>query len=168
MLTGTPPFLYSDPLEIVHAHLSQEPAPPSQRNSRISPELSELTLKLLSKAPEDRYQTAMRLMQDLRRLEGNTAIEFLPDRDRLNRINIPEKLYGRCKQLEMFQNEFDEVVKTGHARMLLISGRSGVGKSAFVHTLCESPTRDFGFFVSGKFEQYKRDVPFVSRLEKAR
>ncbi len=60
LLTGQPPFLYDDPMDILRAHLKEEPKPPSALipEQEIPKVLDGVVLKCLAKDPDDRYQTA--------------------------------------------------------------------------------------------------------------
>ena len=58
MLTGSLPFTASDPMEWVHCHIARQPAPLGERQSNVPTAVSAITMKLLSKTVEDRYQTA--------------------------------------------------------------------------------------------------------------
>ena len=72
--------------------------------------------KLLAKKPEDRYQTAGGVERDLRRslaeLEARGRIgDFLPgQQDTPDRLLIPEKLYGREREVGTLLAAFDRVV----------------------------------------------------------
>src|SRR5262245_58448600 len=67
MLTGSLPFTASDPMEWVHCHIAKQPVAPSERLATVPASVSAITMKLLSKAPEERYQTAVGVESDLRR-----------------------------------------------------------------------------------------------------
>ncbi len=67
MLTGELPFAATDPMEWVHCHIARRPIPLSERLPTISEPISSLVMKLLSKTPEDRYQTAEGVEVDLHR-----------------------------------------------------------------------------------------------------
>ena len=167
MLTGTVPFVFEDPLKMVHAHLSREPVPPQMVNSRVSAALSKIVLKLLEKSPEDRYQTATGLVHDLiclsQNCEPGRVSTFLPGRrDRPQGLTISEKLYGRETELALLSQDFERVMSEGRTQLLLVSGYSGVGKTAFVRKLYEPLARERGFFLAGKFDQLKRDIPFAT------
>ena len=67
MLTGSLPFTASDPMEWVHCHIARQPAAPSERLGSVPAAVSAITMKLLSKTAEERYQTAAGVESDLRR-----------------------------------------------------------------------------------------------------
>ncbi|WP_437893687.1 AAA family ATPase [Sorangium sp. So ce124] len=166
MLTGTLPFQASDPVEWVYCHIAQSPVPPHTLVPSIPPVLSEIVLKLLSKAAEERYQSALGLRHDLERcssqLRQSGAVEPFPlgQRDVSDRLQIPQRLYGRERELEALRAAFERVVASGRPELVLVSGYSGIGKSSLVAELHGPVVRERGSFLSGKFDQLKRDVPY--------
>jgi predicted ATPase/signal transduction histidine kinase/ActR/RegA family two-component response regulator len=168
MLTGRLPFSADDPLGWVHCHIAMHPVPPDGRLATIPTALSNITMKLLAKTAEERYQTAAGLQVDLRRClaqwrsEGRIDPFPLGTRDGSDRLLIPEHLYGRHGEIETMIACFDSVVTRGLPELVLVSGYSGIGKSSVVHELHKllPPTR--GMFASGKFDQYKRDIPYAT------
>ncbi len=167
MLTGVLPFAAADPLEWVHCHIARQPVAPVDR--RVVPELlSTIIMKLLAKNAEERYQTATGLEADLRRCltEWQTygRIDPFPlgTDDSLDRLLIPEKLYGRECEVEALLAAFDRVVTQGTTELVLVSGYSGVGKSSVVNELHKVLVPPRGLFAAGKFDQYKRDIPYAT------
>src|SRR6202023_2857647 len=86
----------------------------------------------------------------------------LGERDPPNRLLIPEKLYGRAPEIETLLASFDRVVTGGKPELVLVSGYSGSGKSSVVNELHKSLVMPRGLFASGKFDQYKRDIPYAT------
>jgi PAS domain S-box-containing protein len=168
MLTGTLPFTASDPMEWVHCHIARKPAPPSERVKNVPPAVSAIIMKLLAKTAEERYQTAAGVESDLRRSlaewESHRRIDEFPlgAHDTPDRLLIPEKLYGREREIETLLSCFDRIVKTGTPELTLVSGYSGVGKSSVVNELHKVLVPPRGLFASGKFDQYKRDIPYAT------
>ena len=167
MLTGSLPFTAADPLEWVHCHIARQPTPPADRAAVPEP-LSAIIMKLLAKNAEERYQTASGLEADLRRClaesqsHGRIAPFSLGAHDSSDRLLIPEKLYGREREIEALLAAFDRVVAQGTPELVLISGYSGVGKSSVVNELHKVLVPPRGLFASGKFDQYKRDIPYTT------
>ena len=167
MLTRELPFAAADPLEWIHSHIARQPTPPVDRVAIPEP-LSASTMKLLSKNAGERYQTASGLEADLRHCladwQSHEGIDSFPlgAHDALDRLVIPEKLYGRECETEALVEAFNRVVANGATELLLVSGYSGVGKSSVVNELHKVivPTR--GLFTAGKFDQYKRDIPYAT------
>ena len=168
MLTGSPPFTAADPMEWVHCHIARKPVPPSERLATVPAALSNLVLKLLAKTAEERYQTAAGLERDLRHClaawEAQHRIDAFPlgQQDTPDRLLIPEKLYGREREIEALLGAFDRVVTSGRPELVLVAGYSGIGKSAVVNELHKALVPSRGLFVSGKFDQYKRDIPYAT------
>ncbi len=168
MLTGTLPFSASDPMEWVHCHIARQPEIPSERGKHIPPPLSAITMKLLSKTVEERYQTAAGVESDLRRClsewEAQGRIDdFAPGgHDVPDRLMLPEKLYGRDREIETLLTAFDRIVAGGRPELVLVSGYSGIGKSAVVNELHKPLVPPRGLFAAGKFDQYKRDIPYAT------
>ena len=166
MLTGSLPFTASDPMEWVHCHIARKPAPPSERVETVPAPISQIVMKLLAKAAEERYQTAAGLERDLRRClaawERQRRIDDFPlgQHDTPDRLLIPEKLYGRAREVETLLAAFDRIVKGGAPELVLVSGYSGIGKSSVVNELHKALVPPRGLFASGKFDQYKRDIPY--------
>jgi predicted ATPase len=169
MLTGALPFTASDPMEWIHSHIARLPVPAAERTGGMIPgPLSEIVSKLLAKNAEDRYQTAGGLEADLKRClsewESHGRIDpFVKGtQDVPDRLVIPERLYGREEQIQVLVAAFERVVATGTPELVLVSGYSGIGKSSVVHELEKSLVPPRALFASGKFDQYKRDVPYAT------
>jgi serine/threonine protein kinase len=166
MLTGSLPFSASDPMEWVHCQIARQPVPPRERAPNIPAPVSAIIMKLLAKSSEDRYQSAVGLERDLQRCleawdtHGRIDEFLLGERDRPHRLVIPEKLYGREREVEILLGTFDRVVRGGAPELVLISGYSGIGKSSAVNELQPVLVPPRGLFASGKFDQYKRDIPY--------
>lgn len=168
--TGKRPFESEDALQLIHAHVARSPTPPRQHRPNLPATLEEIVLRLLAKSPEDRYQTAAGLLADLERVRTELSISgqvtpfSLGQHDYDGTLRVPEKLYGRAAPLEALLGLVSSA--QGGARTLaLISGPPGVGKSALVQEVHHEIMRG-GHFVSGKFDQYSRGIPY-SALTKA-
>jgi hypothetical protein len=168
MLTGTLPFTAADPMEWVHCHIARQPMPADERVGGVPAPLSAIVMKLLAKTAEERYQMADGVEADLRRcladLELNGRIDRFPlgEHDGSDRLLIPEKLYGREREIEALIAAFDRVVAQDTTELVLVSGYSGIGKSSVVHELHKVLVPPRGLFASGKFDQYKRDIPYAT------
>ncbi|MEG4588356.1 AAA family ATPase [Microcoleus sp. MOSTC5] len=190
MLTGKLPFPSNDPLEIVYSHIAVQPIYPHQINSEIPVAISEIVMKLMAKNAEDRYQSAAGLLADLEnclhQLETTGQIaDFMPGRlDILSQLLIPQKLYGRENQVNELLAAFERVraglannllgkpatleqnqPASGSSELMLVSGYSGIGKSAVVNEVSKPITRSKGYFISGKFDQLKRNIPYASLIQ---
>src|SRR5882757_5702997 len=166
MLTGSLPFTAADPMEWVHCHIARKPLPPSERSKNIPVPVSEIIMKLLAKTAEERYQTAAGVESDLRHSlaeqerKGRIDPFALGEHDAPDRLLLPERLYGRAREIETLLACFDRIVNNGAAELVLVSGYSGIGKSSVVNELHRVLVEPRGLFASGKFDQYKRDIPY--------
>ncbi|MFO0575919.1 MAG: ATP-binding sensor histidine kinase [Polyangia bacterium] len=169
LLSGAPPFSADSAIELLHCHLAIEPTPLTV--SGIPQALSDVVAKLMAKTPEDRYQTALGVRADLelclRELrERGTITPFPLGRyDTSHELKIPQKLYGRERETAILLDTFTQVSHGGTA-LLLVSGYSGIGKSSLIHEVQGSIAKRRGYFASGKYDQYNRDVPY-SAMAKA-
>ncbi len=165
MLTCQRPFQYQDPMEIVYAHLATPPEPPHLVNSRIPKILSEIVLKLMAKNPEERYQSAEGLLHDLKTCSALNMADFiLGEKDFSGILQIPEKLYGRENEIQQLLGAY-RGVRQGEKRMLMVAGYSGTGKTALVNEIHKPITKDRGYFVSGKFDQLQRTMPYYAFIQ---
>src|SRR3979490_2928414 len=159
MLTGSLPFTAADPMEWVHCHIARQPVPPNEQIVGIPGPLSAIVMKLLAKTAEERYQTAAGVEGDLGRCQAESGphrrIDPLPRGadDGADRLLIPEKLYGREREIDSLLASFDRVVANGTLELVLVSGYSGIGKSSVVNELHKALVPPRGLFASGKFDQ---------------
>jgi predicted ATPase/signal transduction histidine kinase len=167
MLTGHPPFVSTDAAELVHAHIARMPTPPHEVNPAVPRALSALVMKLLAKNAEDRYQSAHGIKADVEACVTffttgeHAAAVSLGSLDIPDILHVPQKLYGRAPEVELLLQAFDRA-SAGRPELVLISGYSGIGKSAVVNEIHKPIVRTQGFFISGKYEQYKRDIPYFA------
>jgi PAS domain S-box-containing protein len=174
MLTGSLPFTASDPMEWVHCYIARQPIPPSELVTTIPPQLSAIVMKLLAKTGEERYQTAGGVEADLRTcraaLESFGRVDpfSLGTQDVPDRLMIPERLYGREREIDTLLATFDRVVAQGTTELVLVSGYSGIGKSSVVNELHKALVPPRGLFAAGKFDQYKRDIPYTTLAQALR
>jgi PAS domain S-box-containing protein len=168
MLTGQLPFTAADPMEWVHCHIAQQPVPPNEDVAGVPGPLSAIVMKLLAKTAEERYQTAAGVEADLRHCLAEWESHGRIDPFRLgaddvsDRLLIPEKLYGREREIDALIAVFDKVVAQDTTELVLVSGYSGIGKSSVVNELHRALVPSRGLFASGKFDQYKRDIPYTT------
>ena len=171
MLTGALPFTAADAMEWIHCHIATMPVPPNERLGTIPSALSRVVTMLLAKNPEERYQTAAGVERDLERCladweRQHRIDDFQPgEHDTPDRLLIPEKLYGRASEVDTLLAAFDRVLKNGAPELVLVSGYSGIGKSSVVNELQKVLVPPRGLFASGKFDQYKRDIPYATLVQ---
>jgi GAF domain-containing protein len=163
LATGRPPFDTGDPLRLTHDHLARVPAPPAEVNPAIPAPLSEIILHLLEKEPDNRYQTAEGVLYDLERVRdaqvGPAAAPRIGEHDVPLRLLPPSRLVGRDGEVAALQAASADML-AGRCRAVLVSGAPGVGKTALIDELRPVVTANDGWFVVGKFDQYRRDLEF--------
>jgi predicted ATPase/two-component sensor histidine kinase len=171
LLTGALPFSAQDPVEWVHCHVARAPVPVQSKVAAVPGVLADIVAKLLSKTAEERYQTAAGVEYDLRRAledwssSGRIGHFSLGSRDASDRLLLSERLFGREVEIGVLLSSFDRVIATGKTELVLVSGYSGIGKSAVVNELHKVLVAPRGLFASGKFDQYKRDIPYATLAE---
>lgn len=174
LLTGRLPFDNADPMELVHCHLAKLPPPPNRVNPDIPKPISDIVMRSIQKSADDRYQSAWGIQADLvvclMQLEASLPIEEIVagENDVSSQFQIPQKLYGRESEVQTLLNAFERVSRGNYeylegdrlSEIVLVVGHSGIGKSSLVRELYKPITRRKGYFISGKFEQFRRNVPY--------
>ncbi|GAB4178509.1 MAG: AAA family ATPase [Coleofasciculaceae cyanobacterium] len=181
LLTERLPFETTDALELVHCHIAKVPTPAHQLNPEIPKAVSDIVMKLMAKTAEERYQSAWGIKADLEeclnqfQTKGEISEFPLGSQDISDKFQIPQKLYGREAEVEALLAAFDRVAaQTDFDRdarinadnpkskieMMLIAGYSGIGKSSLVAEIHKPNTRLHGYFISGKFDQFQRNIPY--------
>jgi predicted ATPase/class 3 adenylate cyclase/tRNA A-37 threonylcarbamoyl transferase component Bud32 len=170
MLTGVLPYESDDPVELIHCHIAKKAITPYDYDKTIPKQLSRIIMRLMEKTVEKRYQSSYGLKKDLQRClqefqQNKTISDFeLGEKDISYRFQIAEKLYGRESEIEQLMQGFD-YVSQGHSSMMLISGYSGIGKSFLIQEVHKPIVAKRGYFIHGKFEQFKRNLPYVAFSE---
>ncbi|HSF74691.1 MAG TPA: AAA family ATPase [Microcoleus sp.] len=182
LLTGHLPFPTTDILELVHCHIAKQPVPPHELNETIPRTVSDIILKLMAKNAEERYQSAWGIKADLEicadqlKEIGQINSIQLGVRDVWEQFQIPQKLYGREQEVTILLEAFERVASENFVQktpeqaqvsnpgfkveMMLVSGYAGIGKSALVQELYKPITQKRGYFISGKFDQFQRNIPY--------
>ncbi len=170
MITGRPPFVSQDRMELVHDHIAKQVRQPHLINPQIPVMLSRVVLKLLSKDAAQRYQSSVGLVHDLQLClqahhRQQFPQDFQPGREDLSaRFQIPQRLYGREPLLQHLQYLYDHCSANRHP-FILITGYAGVGKTSLVHELRQYVNEEGGRFTSGKFDQFRRNRPYFAIVQ---
>ncbi len=165
MLSGVYPFFSDDPLELIHYHIAREPD-----LDKLPYPLNHIIGKMLSKNADERYNSAFGVKNDLLSCQdklqtGNGKKSFIPGlNDYVLTFTIRQKLYGRQEEIKTLLNEFKTINK-GHTRMLLVAGYSGVGKTTLINEIHRPISIKKGFFSTGKFDQYHRNIPYYAFIQ---
>ncbi len=170
ILTGVPPFISDDPMELIHAHLAVLAKTPESYNLELPKVISPIILKLLEKSPENRYKSITGLKADLERclteLDNKGVIPNfeIAQNDISDKLSIPQKLYGREKELGSLLNSFTKASQ-GNSQVVLVSGSPGIGKSVLIKEMSKPIVENKGFFIRGKFDQFNKNIPYSAIIE---
>jgi len=170
MLTGDVPFVGQDAMEIIHAHIAKVPVRPEMLRPDIPGILSDIVMKLMSKSAAQRYQNCFGLAADLkeclRQLQTDGRITPFPlgRHDRALRFILPQILVGRAEELAVLHAAFERVSQGG-VEVLLVTGEPGIGKSALINEIHKPIVEKRGFFISGKYDQFRRSVPYSAIIQ---
>lgn len=179
LLTEKLPFETENSLELIYCHLAKKPLSPSQINPIIPQPISDIIMKLMAKNPDDRYQSTWGLKTDLeyclKQLTLTQKIDYFPIaiQDISDKFNIPEKLYGREKEIKLLLDNFNYIIDHNHhhnsssieptsqyGRIIFIKGYSGTGKSVLVQEIYKFVSDKKGYLITGKFEQFQQNIPY--------
>ena len=173
LLTGQVPFQAEDALALVHQHLAHSPPSLKEKRPELPKVLAALVTKLLSKNAEERYQSASGIKADLGRcleqLETRSTARIsnfaLGSQDYPDRLQIPQKLYGRKTATDILLQGFDRVATAKTTELILVAGRSGIGKSMLVREIYKPLAARRGYFIAGKFSQLQRNTPYAAVVD---
>ncbi|HSF72791.1 MAG TPA: serine/threonine-protein kinase, partial [Microcoleus sp.] len=145
MLCGELPFQAIDPMELVHCHIAKTPVSPWENRKQkvesrsiegrinqvgtkeIPQVVSDIVIKLLAKTAEDRYQSAVGLLYDLKncldqlQTTGEISHITLGKQDQSSHLQISQKFYGREAEVNMLLSIFQRM-RRGNTEIVLISG----------------------------------------------
>ncbi len=170
LLTGRKPFRSSDQLELIHSHIAVLPVPLFELDARIPEYLSDVVMKLLQKDANQRYQSESGILYDLVLCQDiiekrKSEFDFLlASHDRTFQFVMSQEVYGRDDEIETLLSAYS-VVHHGGSMSAFVAGYSGVGKTTVVQELFHPVVSSGGNFISGKFNQFKREVPYSAILD---
>lgn len=167
ILTGRVPFEEQNPLNIIDSHIATQAKFSEKECQDIHVQLRRVVLKALAKSPEERFSTAKGLSADLLEClsqwrSSGTIEEFqIGRRDPSGRLHISDQVYGRDREISILVDKFRQTQNSPPA-MLLVCGSPGIGKSTLLNQLKKIIHKDGGRFILGKFDQYRRNIPYFS------
>lgn len=165
LLSGELPFKGEDALGLVYAHIASHEKPLCEIDKNIPKALSDIISKLLKKSAEDRYQSSAGLKLDLTEClealtKGKALNDFVPaQHDFSTQFKIPNKLYGRDKELKQLKHCFNQVIN-GSPHLLTVAGYSGIGKSSFINEIHKFVAESKGLYLTGVFDQYQNNQAY--------
>ena len=170
ILLGRRPFESDDGMELVHSHIALLPPPLAELDDSIPTAVSAIVERLMAKNAEDRYKSGFGLEVDLafclEHIERGQEIKnFVPGlNDHSDRFSIPVKIYGRQNEIDTLNKAFERIAR-GNLEIMLFEGPGGIGKSVLINELQRRLGDRRGFFISGKFDQFKRNIPYASLIQ---
>ena len=170
MLKGQPPFTSNDPKKRIHDHLANDPETLLTAETNLPEILNRIIMKLLSKSPDDRYQSIFGLLSDLENCreqyrERRRIIPFeLAKKDNIDRLNISSKLYGAQKNTTTLIESFNRICSSS-VELLIVKGKAGMGKTSLVQELEDIVQQKNGFFASGRCVKQNKDTPYHSLIK---
>ncbi len=173
LLTRRLPFFSLDPLQLIHSHLAEEAKDISEINPKIPRILSKIVAKLILKQPEKRYQSASGLLDDLiecrnEYLAKKTISEFPLGRyDYTHRITFVSKMVGRDAEAKVILEEYNQAAN-GAFCSAFICGLPGIGKTRLIQELQKPIVEHRGYFTSGKFDLYQKNIPYSALIQALR
>lgn len=131
LVTGRPPFL-GDLTEVVSQHVNTAPVDPAFHNPAVPPALDALVRLLLAKDPDARPSDAADVIAMLTAVPtGPTPVAVAPA---ATPEPVDARFVGRGPQLDQLRDAL-ETALSGRARLVLVAGEPGVGKTTLVEQL---------------------------------
>ncbi len=167
MLCGRLPFESDSPTELIYSHLAKTPLTVEQVKPETPKMISAIIEKLMSKMPEDRYSSAEGILADLNKclqaLDKNGNIENfeLGKEDYSNKFELSKRFYGREREVAQLVEIYQDFLVKGKC-FVTVGGYSGTGKTTLVNQIQNTISNSNGIFISGKFDQYQRNVPYYA------
>ncbi len=168
LLLGAPPFTGS-PVEIIHAHMARPPEIPTAVRKNMGDFPADMILKLLSKSPDARYQSAWGIKSDLEKCRNSTAwadpdIPPTPGADDApEQFRFTGAIYGRDVETAMLVHEFNQMRET-RPGVFMVAGYSGIGKTRLVEELRRHVAAGGGYFISSQCDPLEQELPYSSLI----
>lgn len=165
LLTGQLPIRPARDEDWDTAHVLQAPLPLSELRSGAEQPLQGIVMKLLAKSPDDRYQSAYGVLDDLQRCRtmlGNTGklVPFQIGRLDASRLFRPSGfLYGRGDALGRLEEGLEQAAG-GTPAFRWVTGGEGSGKTALARMLRLTVARRGGRFVEGECPPLRQAAPY--------
>ena len=162
LFTGRLPFISEDPLKLIHSHIAKRAKNPKVISGNIPPVICEIILKLMAKDPEDRYKDAAGVVADMEHclaaIKKGSPIEsfVIGKKDSSARFIVPQRLYGRKKELKRLTEILSRVSKGSGTELFLLGGGSGVGKTCLISEIAKHTSITKAIYIQGKFEKGKK------------
>ena len=167
MATGRLPFSAGDALGVISQHLHAPVVPPRTYNAEIDHVLNNLILQLMSKPREERPSSAEEVLGVLSK-EKLLDLDSKPVGDiSLIQQIVRGRLVGREEELDSLRRQWREALR-GNARLVLLSGEPGVGKTRLANELLAYARLHGGIILQGGCYEYEAMVPYLPFSEALR
>ncbi len=165
-LTTQRPFRGSGRAGICAAQVLKRYERPSRARADLPPSLDGFFDRAFSVEPEARFQSADELATAFDdAAHGRTRAPSAPPKPAP--LHIPARLFGREREIALVLDAFERA-SVGRTRVLLVTGYSGIGKTALVAAVEQTLVAAGATFVSGKFDQFNRATPYDSLIRALR
>lgn len=163
LLTGVAPFDGDEIAQVVHQLVAKKPVDPRELQPDVSEAFAKVVLRLLEKRPDERYDSALALVQDLKTLSGGGVTEDLPPLSTLaprpRKSGDPTGLLGRKAEQAALAAAYGRASE-GRGAMVFVSGVSGIGKSSLLAEFRRWAELKGALFIAGNATEFERHLPF--------
>lgn len=175
IFTGCLPFKNGITFEeLIHSHIAELPKSAHSINESLPKPVSDSIAKCLAKIPEDRYQSIEGVKRDFKEFLNQMSEVGVIDsnfviaqKDVSKTFCIPERMYGRNRELILLREAFRRVCRGGK-EWVLISGYPGMGKTFLFRELHKTIIGEYGFTITGKFELLQHHIPYSALIQSFR
>lgn len=159
LLCGAQPFKGEEINKLLHQQVALIPQELNRVNKKIPATINKITMKLLLKDPDARYQSAEGLLHDIEKyLKGE--INFTPGyKDLRVRLKYNTKPIGREEELRKIKAGFAKARK-GFGNMVLIGGEAGIGKSSLLEEVSKYLYGEDAFFICSRCLDQQSKAPY--------
>lgn len=166
LFSGRLPFSAADDMEWIHNHIAVAETSLHDLDASLPLPVSMIVQKLMKKSPDERYQSTLGILNDL---DACVAMKESADfragqKDAAATFRLSTKLYGRDEEIKLV-NKILAKVALGENRFALVKGEPGAGKSSLINAIRDSAKDSGGYFVFGKFDQFRKDIPFSALIQ---
>ncbi len=165
LFSGRLPFESQNPAELIHSHLAIPPEPIHKMNTVAESLLSKAIMKLLEKAPDNRFSSATELLEGLSAckkfiFESSKHYFSIDQNDKQQRLRIPETIFGRNKERQLIIDAWNSVKFKSVKQVVSLSGEPGVGKTGLIHNIFFERFNHEENAIWGKFDQAMHNTPY--------
>jgi len=128
MSTGRVPFMGDDDIAVISQHVNTPPVAPSWHNSKIPRTLDSLIVRLMSKDPDERPQSAEEVIASLEAVDLSAVEDSQGDNQSSLDSMAGGVFVGRQREIDQLKSIFEDTL-SGRGRMVTLVGEPGIGKT---------------------------------------